>query len=61
MTLPGRADGGHSRSGTAQAAFAGGASYVVVGRAVARAADPAAALARVGVAGQGVTGEGVAG
>ncbi|MEV7441420.1 orotidine-5'-phosphate decarboxylase [Streptomyces sp. NPDC091204] len=39
--------GGHARTGTAQAAFAAGASHVVVGRSIARAADPVAALRRV--------------
>ncbi|MGW7437920.1 orotidine-5'-phosphate decarboxylase [Streptomyces sp. NPDC054849] len=39
--------GGHARAGTAQAAFAAGASHVVVGRSITRAADPVAALRRV--------------
>ncbi|THA85523.1 orotidine-5'-phosphate decarboxylase [Streptomyces sp. A0592] len=39
--------GGHARPGTAAAAFAAGASHVVVGRSVARAADPVAALRQV--------------
>ncbi|MFJ6757566.1 orotidine-5'-phosphate decarboxylase [Streptomyces sp. NPDC091273] len=38
--------GGHARAGTPQAAFAAGASHVVVGRSIARAADPVAALRR---------------
>ncbi|MFE7094519.1 orotidine-5'-phosphate decarboxylase, partial [Streptomyces erythrochromogenes] len=40
-------DGGHARPGTAAAAFAAGATHVVVGRSVARAADPVAALRQV--------------
>ncbi|KPI00874.1 orotidine 5'-phosphate decarboxylase [Actinobacteria bacterium OV450] len=48
VTLPGADAGEHaSRSGTLQAAFAAGASHVVVGRGVTRAADPLAALRRV--------------
>lgn len=39
--------GGHARPGTPAAAFAAGASHVVVGRSVARAADPVAALRQV--------------
>lgn len=39
--------GGHARPGTPRAAFAAGASHVVVGRSVTRAADPVAALRRV--------------
>ncbi|MFD9409104.1 orotidine-5'-phosphate decarboxylase [Streptomyces sp. NPDC059989] len=39
--------GGHARPGTPEAAFATGASHVVVGRSIARAADPVAALRRV--------------
>ncbi|WP_078628310.1 orotidine-5'-phosphate decarboxylase [Streptomyces sp. NRRL F-2664] len=39
--------GGHARPGTPAAAFAAGASHVVVGRSVARAADPVAALEQV--------------
>ncbi|GGZ14132.1 orotidine-5'-phosphate decarboxylase [Streptomyces avidinii] len=39
--------GGHARPGTPRAAFAAGASHVVVGRSVSRAADPLAALRRV--------------
>ncbi|MEY2226817.1 orotidine-5'-phosphate decarboxylase [Streptomyces sp. BF23-19] len=44
---PEDAAGGHARPGTPGAAFAAGASHVVVGRSVARAADPVAALRRV--------------
>ncbi|MCM1965010.1 orotidine-5'-phosphate decarboxylase [Streptomyces sp. G1] len=40
--------GGHARSDTPWAAFAAGASHVVVGRSVTRAADPVAALRRIG-------------
>ncbi len=43
----GGAAGGHVRPGTPRAAFAAGASHVVVGRTVSRAADPVAALRRV--------------
>ncbi|MFG2993438.1 orotidine-5'-phosphate decarboxylase [Streptomyces sp. NPDC048257] len=43
--------GGHARPGTPRAAFAAGASHVVVGRSVARATDPVAALRRVRVGG----------
>ncbi|MFJ6484372.1 orotidine 5'-phosphate decarboxylase / HUMPS family protein [Streptomyces sp. NPDC091682] len=39
--------GGHARPGARRAAFAAGASHVVVGRSVTRAADPVAALRRV--------------
>lgn len=39
--------GGHARSDTPWAAFAAGASHVVVGRSVTRAADPVAALRRI--------------
>ncbi|MFG3001394.1 orotidine-5'-phosphate decarboxylase [Streptomyces sp. NPDC048340] len=51
--VAGGAAGGHSRTGTAQEAFAAGASHVVVGRSITRAADPVAALAlaRAGAAG----------
>ncbi|WP_374103548.1 orotidine 5'-phosphate decarboxylase / HUMPS family protein [Streptomyces sp. ISL-86] len=45
--VAGGAVGGHARTGTAQAAFAAGASHVVVGRSVTRAADPVAVLERV--------------
>ncbi|MFB6519389.1 orotidine-5'-phosphate decarboxylase [Streptomyces sp. NPDC056401] len=52
MTLPGgetgAETGGHARSDTPWAAFAAGASHVVVGRSVTRAADPVAALRRIG-------------
>ncbi|MER6779163.1 MULTISPECIES: orotidine-5'-phosphate decarboxylase [unclassified Streptomyces] len=48
VTPAGGSAGEHgSRAGTARAAFAAGASHVVVGRAVTRAADPVAALRRV--------------
>ncbi|WP_328763000.1 MULTISPECIES: orotidine-5'-phosphate decarboxylase [unclassified Streptomyces] len=48
VTLPGGSAGEHgSRAATSQAAFAAGASHVVVGRSVTRAADPVAALRRV--------------
>ncbi|MEV6729609.1 MULTISPECIES: orotidine-5'-phosphate decarboxylase [unclassified Streptomyces] len=48
VTLAGGEAGEHAaRAGTAQAAFAAGASHVVVGRSVTRAADPVAALRRV--------------
>ncbi|WP_374774385.1 orotidine-5'-phosphate decarboxylase [Streptomyces sp. NBC_01310] len=43
--------GGHVRVGTPQAAFAAGASHVVVGRSIARAADPVAVLRRARAAG----------
>lgn len=55
VTLPGGGTdaetggtGGHARAGTPWAAFADGASHVVVGRSVTRAADPVAALRRIG-------------
>ncbi|MDD9382635.1 orotidine-5'-phosphate decarboxylase [Streptomyces sp. ZAF1911] len=52
VTLPGgetgAETGGHARSDTPWAAFAAGASHVVVGRSVTRAADPVAALRRIG-------------
>ncbi|MCJ0871067.1 orotidine 5'-phosphate decarboxylase / HUMPS family protein [Streptomyces sp. AP-93] len=51
VTLPGGEaggeTGGHARSDTPWAAFAAGASHVVVGRSVTRAADPVAALRRI--------------
>ncbi|WP_406366907.1 orotidine-5'-phosphate decarboxylase [Streptomyces sp. NBC_01546] len=47
VTLPGAAEGGHARAGTPGAAFGAGASHIVVGRSVTRAADPVAALGRV--------------
>lgn len=40
--------GGHARADTPWAAFAAGASHVVVGRSVTRAADPVATLRRIG-------------
>lgn len=43
--------GGAARAGTPGAAFAAGASYVVAGRSVTRAADPVAALRRVAAGG----------
>ncbi|MET9464743.1 orotidine-5'-phosphate decarboxylase [Streptomyces sp. NPDC006544] len=43
--------GADARAGTAGAAFAAGASYVVVGRSVTRAADPLAALRRIAAGG----------
>lgn len=53
VTLPGGEVGGevggHARSDTPWAAFAAGASHVVVGRSVTRAADPVAALRRIAV------------
>lgn len=53
VTLPGGDaggnTGGHARSDTPWAAFAAGASHVVVGRSVTRAADPVAALRRIAV------------
>ncbi|MFE9561096.1 orotidine-5'-phosphate decarboxylase [Streptomyces sp. NPDC006487] len=61
VTLPGRETGpergsergseagGHARSDTPWAALAAGASHVVVGRSVTRAADPVAALRRIAV------------
>lgn len=48
---PGGEVGGGARAGTPGAAFAAGASYVVVGRSVTRAADPVAALRRVATGG----------
>ncbi|WP_330341989.1 orotidine-5'-phosphate decarboxylase [Streptomyces sp. NBC_00557] len=47
VTLPGDAPADHVRPGTPRAAFAAGASHIVVGRTVTRAADPAAALRRL--------------
>ncbi|WP_406402073.1 orotidine-5'-phosphate decarboxylase [Streptomyces sp. NBC_00879] len=47
VTLPGESPTEHARPGTPRAAVAAGASHVVVGRAVTRAADPVAALRRV--------------
>lgn len=47
VTLGPDGAGEHARPGTPRAAFAAGASHVVVGRAIARAADPVAALRRV--------------
>lgn len=47
VALPGDAAGDHARTATPGAAFAAGASHVVVGRAVTRAADPVAALRRL--------------
>ncbi|MEV7523555.1 orotidine-5'-phosphate decarboxylase [Streptomyces sp. NPDC091371] len=44
VALPGETPGEHIRSGTPHGAVAGGASHVVVGRSVTRAADPAAAF-----------------
>ncbi|MDV5145772.1 orotidine-5'-phosphate decarboxylase [Streptomyces sp. SBC-4] len=44
VTLPGESAGEHARSGSPRAAVAAGASHVVVGRTVTRAADPAAAF-----------------
>ncbi|MFB7268560.1 orotidine 5'-phosphate decarboxylase / HUMPS family protein, partial [Streptomyces nojiriensis] len=44
VALPGEAPGEHARPGTPRAAVAAGASHVVVGRTVTRAADPAAAF-----------------
>ncbi|ATW48320.1 orotidine-5'-phosphate decarboxylase [Streptomyces peucetius] len=44
VTLPGESPGEHARPGTPQAALAAGASHVVVGRSVTRAADPVAAM-----------------
>ncbi|MFD0148524.1 orotidine-5'-phosphate decarboxylase [Streptomyces sp. NPDC055721] len=51
VTLPGESAGEHARSGTPRAAVDAGASHVVVGRTVTRAADPAAAfrLVRAGL------------
>lgn len=47
VTLPSAGTGGHARADTPWAAFAAGASHVVVGRSVTRAADPVAALRRI--------------
>jgi orotidine-5'-phosphate decarboxylase len=44
VTLPGDSPAEHARPGTPRAAIAAGASHVVVGRTVTRAADPAAAF-----------------
>ncbi|MFE9700034.1 orotidine 5'-phosphate decarboxylase / HUMPS family protein [Streptomyces sp. NPDC006270] len=44
VALPGESPGEHARAGAPGAAVAAGASHVVVGRTVTRAADPAAAL-----------------
>lgn len=44
VALPGESAGEHARPGTPRAAVAAGASHVVVGRTVTRAADPAAAF-----------------
>ncbi|MFE9632326.1 orotidine-5'-phosphate decarboxylase [Streptomyces sp. NPDC006463] len=44
VTPAGGAGGGHARAGTPGAAFGAGASHIVVGRSVTRAADPVAAL-----------------
>ncbi|GGU92476.1 orotidine 5'-phosphate decarboxylase [Streptomyces filipinensis] len=51
VTLPGDAPADHARPATPSAAMAAGASHVVVGRGVTRAADPAAAfrLVRAGL------------
>jgi orotidine-5'-phosphate decarboxylase len=47
VTLPGASPADHARPGTPRAAIAAGASHIVVGRAVTRAADPAAALRHI--------------
>lgn len=47
VTLPDESPGEHARPGTPRAAVAAGASHVVVGRTITRAADPAAAFRRV--------------
>jgi orotidine-5'-phosphate decarboxylase len=47
VTMPGESPGEHARSGTPRAAVAAGASHVVVGRTVTRAADPAAAFRQI--------------
>jgi orotidine-5'-phosphate decarboxylase len=47
VALPGTSAGEHARAAAPGAAIAAGASHVVVGRGVSRAADPAAALALV--------------
>ncbi|MFF7776293.1 orotidine-5'-phosphate decarboxylase [Streptomyces tanashiensis] len=44
VALPGESPGEHARPGTPRAAVDAGASHVVVGRTVTRAADPAAAF-----------------
>ncbi|MFE3519935.1 orotidine-5'-phosphate decarboxylase [Streptomyces sp. NPDC059166] len=44
VTLPGESPAGHARPGTPHAAIAAGASHVVVGRTVTRAANPATAF-----------------
>ncbi|MCX4581884.1 orotidine 5'-phosphate decarboxylase [Streptomyces sp. NBC_01481] len=44
VTLPGESPTEHARPGMPRAAIAAGASHVVVGRTVTRAADPVAAL-----------------
>ncbi|MET8406286.1 orotidine-5'-phosphate decarboxylase [Streptomyces sp900116325] len=44
IALPGESSAEHARPGTPRAAFTAGASHVVVGRTVTRAADPAAAF-----------------
>lgn len=44
VTLPGESRAEHARPGTPRAAIAAGASHIVVGRSVTRAADPEAAL-----------------
>ncbi|MFI6894548.1 orotidine-5'-phosphate decarboxylase [Streptomyces sp. NPDC050256] len=44
VALPGESPSEHARTGTPRAAVAAGASYVVVGRTITRAADPAAAF-----------------
>jgi orotidine-5'-phosphate decarboxylase len=44
VALPGESPAEHARPGTPRAAIAAGASHVVVGRAVTRAADPVAAV-----------------
>ncbi|MGW6862576.1 orotidine-5'-phosphate decarboxylase [Streptomyces xanthophaeus] len=44
VALPGESPGEHARSGTPRDAVAAGASHVVVGRTVTRAADPVAAF-----------------
>ncbi|MGW5779107.1 orotidine 5'-phosphate decarboxylase / HUMPS family protein [Streptomyces sp. NPDC003863] len=47
VSLPGESPADHARPGTPRAAIAAGASHVVVGRTVTRAADPAAAAFRL--------------
>jgi orotidine-5'-phosphate decarboxylase len=47
VTLPGESPAEHARPGTPRAAITAGASHVVVGRSVTRAADPAAAFRAV--------------